>query len=314
MMRNIILSILSFTLLAFVSCGKKTDVAEEIDSTALTIAVLPTYDCIPFYYADEEGLFDSLGVKVRLLTYNSAMDADTAFVNGVVHGAVSDIVKASLWRSKGDSIRIVMAIDPEISLVTAKSARLFNTASIKEKIIAITRHSLLDFTADKILESVKIKSEDLNKPQINNIKLRTKMTDQNQYDGALLPEPYTFEATKIWGGKLLTSSSKLGLRYMGALVFNDSIISQRGDEIRDVIKAYNLAVKELNKKKVYPLNYIPKESTVEVSDTLFEFIPFKEAGNPSDSLLQKVNKWIIGRGLVKNGCTYQVLVDTTFCK
>lgn len=311
-MKHFISIFLSITLLSFLSCGKITDAVEEIDSTALTIAVLPTYDCIPFYYADSLGIFDSLGVNVRLLTYKSSMDADTAFVNGAVLGAITDIVKASLWRSQGDSVKVVMAIDPNLSLVTAKSARLFQTNSIKERIIAITRHSILDFTADKILESVKMNSEELNKPQINDISLRTRMTNQNQYDGALLPEPYASEATLVWGGKQLTTSATLGLHYMGTLVFNDSIITARKNEIKKVIEAYQIAVNQLNKKNQYPLEYISRDFNSEMPDTLFEYKPIASPSLPSDTLLQKVNSWILGRKLVKNTPKYESLIDTTF--
>lgn len=315
-MKHFLSAFLTITLLSFLSCGdNKTNEADEsADSSVLSIAVLPTYDCIPFYYAAEEGLFDSLGVKIRLVTFKSSMDADTAFCRGVVKGAVTDIVKASIWRSNGDSVKVVMAMNPEISLVTAKAARLFNTTSIKEKIVAITRHSMLDFTADKILESVKIASEDLNKPQINDITLRTQMTNQNQYDGALLPEPYTTEATQVWGAKLLTTSSQLGLNYMATLVFNDSTITARKDDIKKVIEAYQIAVDQLNKKKEYPLHYIPKESTLEISDSVFQYKNISPANLPSDSLLNKVNVWILGRKLVKNTTTYKSLVDTTFIK
>lgn len=313
-MKNFIYIILTISLLSLLSCGGKTDEgnATEEDSAALIIAVLPAYDCIPFYYADAEGVFDSLGVKVKLITYKSSMDADTAFTRGIVDGAVTDIVKASLWRSKGDSVKIVMAMNPELSLVTAKAARLFSTNSIKEKIIAITRHSMLDFTTDKILESVKIASEDLNKPQINDITLRTQMTNQNQYDGALLPEPYTTNATALWGGKLLITSSKLGLNYMATLVFNDKTIKEHKDDIQKVIDAYQHSVAQLNNKKEYPLNYIPRELTIETPDTIFQYKDISPAKLPSDSLLDKVNVWLLGRKLITKGTTYKSLVDTTF--
>ena len=240
------------------------------------------------------------------------MDADTAFVNGIVHGAVSDIVKASIWSSKGDSIKIVMAMDPEISLVTAMSARLFKPDDIKERIIAITRHSMLDFTIDEILKSVRMSSEDLNKPQINDIILRTQMNNQNQYDGALLPEPYNQETTKIWGAKLLTSTYKLSLHYMAALVFNDTIITKRYDDIAKLIKAYNIATERLNKKKEYPLLYISNNIKADIPDTIFEYKQIAEPKLPSDTILQKVNTWLIGRKLIKGAVDYKSLVDTTF--
>lgn len=313
-MKHFISIFLFITLLSFLSCGKNTKAIEEVDSTALTIAVLPTYDCIPFYYAEQEGLFDSLGVNIRLLTYPSSMDADTAFVNGEALGVISDVVKAALWRAKGDSVKIIMALDPEISLVTCKASRLFQLSSIKERIIAITRHSILDFTCDKILESIKMQETDLNKPQINNLYIRTQMTDQNQYDGALLPEPYTTETTKVNGAKLLTSSKKIGLHNMGALIFNDSIISSRKEDIKKVITAYTIAVERLNNEKQYPLNYLPKDPTVEIPDSVFEYKMLVKPELPSDSLLQKVNNWLIKRTLIKTPTSYKALIDSTFVK
>lgn len=313
-MKHFISIFLFITLLSFLSCGKNTKAIEEVDSTALTIAVLPTYDCIPFYYAEQEGLFDSLGVNIRLLTYPSSMDADTAFVNGEALGVISDVVKAALWRAKGDSVKIIMALDPEISLVTCKASRLFQLSSIKERIIAITRHSILDFTCDKILESIKMQETDLNKPQINNLYIRTQMTDQNQYDGALLPEPYTTETTKVNDAKLLTSSKKIGLHNMGALIFNDSIISSRKEDIKKVITAYTIAVERLNNEKQYPLNYLPKDPTVEIPDSAFEYKMLVKPELPSDSLLQKVNSWLIKRTLIKTPTSYKALIDSTFVK
>lgn len=314
-MRNILLIFFSIIILSFVSCGGKTkEVGTENDSTTLTIGLLPTYDCIPFYYAQQEGVFDSLGIEVRFITYESSMDADTAFVNGCVHGVVSDLIKAAIWRSNGDSVKVVMGMNPEISLVTAKASRLFKMQNIKERIIALTRHSILDFTADKMLETVKMKSEDINKPQINNLMLRTKMTDQNQYDGAFLPEPYTTEATKVWGAKLLKNSSSLGIDYLGSLIFNDSTLQSRNEEIKLLITGYSIAVDKLNKAKQYPLHYLPKENLLEIPDTLFEYKDISSPKLPSDSVLQLVNKWAMGRGIVKTPATYKSLIDSTLIK
>ena len=207
----------------FVGCKKEVASKEVEDSTALRIAVLPTMDCLPFYVAKECGLFDSIGVKVNLVTFKAAMDADTAFCNKMVDGNVTDLVKASIWRGAGDSIKLVLANDLQLYLITAKQARIRSVESVKEKIIALTRNSSADFVADRILESVKLGSEELNKPQINNIALRAQMTDQNQYDGAILPEPYASVSMQN-GGYLVTSSAKLkNVNPMLALVFHEQI-------------------------------------------------------------------------------------------
>ena len=108
-MKRILYIILPFVIAGLFSCNdSKDDSVVEYDSTALHVALVPTMDNLPLYYAKETGIYDSLGLNIELLTYSSAMDCDTAFTNGEADGVVSDIVKANLWRSRGDSVKVVM--------------------------------------------------------------------------------------------------------------------------------------------------------------------------------------------------------------
>ncbi|MBQ9665745.1 MAG: ABC transporter substrate-binding protein [Bacteroidaceae bacterium] len=281
------------------ACNRTDKAANDDDSTALRLGVLPTVDCLPFYYADSLGLFDSLGVKVRLVTFDAAMDADTAFVNGDIDGIVTDLVKVCIWRGQGDSAQVVMGGDVRLWLVTAQNARLLKAESIKEKIIGITRHSVLDFFADKILESVKLQSLDLNKPQINNIKLRTLMVDQNQYDGAILPEPFASEAVAR-GAKRLTGTEDLKVADIMCVVFADSVYKARKEEVGNIRKVYDKAVLALNADSTSNvLDFIPKENGIDLPDTLFNYVPLRVSFMPTDSMMQAVDKWVKGRGLKK---------------
>lgn len=283
----------------FGSCNQTETVAKEYDSTSLRLAVMPTMDCLPFYYADSLGIFDSLGVKIQLITFDAAMDADTAFKNGDVDGIVSDLVKLSIWRGNGDSLTVAMANDLNLWLVTAQNARIGRVESIKEKIIGITRHSALDFVADKILESVKLQSMDMNKPQINKISLRTLMLDQNQYDGAILPEPFASEAVAR-GAKRLIGTSELNLPCMMTVLFCDSVAKSRKNEIDNIVNAYNMAVDAINEDTLSnTLDFIPAKSCVYVPDTLFTPQTYKHATTLSDSMLIQAQKWAKGRGLIK---------------
>ena len=300
----------------FVGCKKKVISTEAEDSTALRIAVLPTIDCLPFYVAKECGLFDTIGVKVNLVTFQAAMDADTAFCNNMVDGNVTDLVKACIWRSAGDSIKLILANDLQLHLITAKQARIRSAESIKEKIIALTRNSSVDFVADRILESVKLGSEELNKPQINNIALRGQMTDQNQYDGAILPEPYASVSVQN-GGYLVTSSAQLKtVNPMLALVFHEQTIKERKQEIAMVVKAYNQAVELINMNANEDaqrfLNYIPTQN--EVPDSIIELPTFKPAMLPNDSILLSIKNWARKRTLLRQDFSNGTLIDSSFVK
>lgn len=284
----------------FGSCGQTEKVKMDTDSTALKLGVLPTMECLPFYYADSIGIFDSLGIDVKLVTFEAAMDADTAFVNGCIDGIVTDLVKECIWRGNGDTAHVAMVGDLRLWLVTAPKARLLKAESIKEKIIGITRHSSVDYFADKILESVKLQSTELNKPQINNLRLRGLMVDQDQYDGAILPEPYASEAVAR-GAKRLTGTEDLKLTNLLCVLFNDSVSQVRKVEIQKIRQAYDMAVLALNTDTLSNvLDFIPEQQRILLPDTLFKYVPMKPSITYDDTMMTDVKKWVKGRGLVKN--------------
>ena len=281
------------------SCNQTNKTVDDDDSTALKLGVLPTMECLPFYYADSIGLFDSLGVDVKLITFDAAMDADTAFVNGDIDGIVTDLVKACIWQGQGDTAQVAMVGELRMWLITTPKARLLKAESIKEKIIGITRHSSVDYFADKILESVKLQSIELNKPQINNIRLRGTMVDQDQYDGAILPEPYASEAVAR-GAKRLTGTADLNVANLMCVLFNDSVYGVRTKEIQKIRRVYDMAVGALNADTLSNvLEYIPPTHRIYLPDTLFTYVPMKSSIAYDDSMMVDVKKWAKGRGLVK---------------
>lgn len=281
------------------ACNQTDKAVSNDDSTAIKLGVLPTIECLPFYYADSLGLFDSLGINVQLTTFAAAMDADTAFVNGYMNGIVSDLVKACVWNENGDSVHVAMCGDLRMWLVTAQSARLARAESMKEKIIGITRHSALDFFTDKILESVKFNSIDINKPQINNIRLRTQMVDQNQYDGAILPEPYASEAVAR-GARRLNSTEEMKLEGMMCVLFSDSVYKARKNEIDKIARVYDMAVEALNADTINNvLDFLPQQHIMQMPDTLYTYSPLRKSYQPSDSLMTLIKQWAKGRELIK---------------
>ncbi|MDE5740641.1 MAG: ABC transporter substrate-binding protein [Bacteroidaceae bacterium] len=281
------------------SCYQPSQEDHDVDSTTLQLGVLPTVDCLPFYYADSMGLFKSEGLDVRLITFEAVMDADTAFMNGWIDGIVSDMVKACIWRENGDSIYTSMVGDLRLWLITAAKARLLKTENIKEKIIGMTRHSAADYFADKLLTSVKLQSIDLNKPQINNIRLRTLMVDQDQYDGAILPEPYASEAVAR-GAKRLDGTSDMKLEGLLCVLWGNSISQNRREDIEKIRKVYDQAVTRLNADTLSNvLEYLPKTHRMYLPDTLYSYAPLSPSLQFNDSMMNDVKEWAKGRGLIK---------------
>jgi NitT/TauT family transport system substrate-binding protein len=176
-----------------------------------------------------------LGVEIKLDTFMAAMDADTAFMNNKVQLLVSDSLKARYLNSivKRDSIQSIITDTLRLSMMTGKPTRIKTISSLKEKIIAVTRNSALDYFADQTMDKAKIKREYLNRPQINNISLRADMLNLNQYDGAILPEPYATQCEEQGAYRINSTNAPL----MRVLV-KKSVMKKRKHDIERIKEAY----------------------------------------------------------------------------
>ena len=242
------------------SFNSKDDEADSLKvDSSIHIAIVPIDEAEPFCLAYMQGWFDSLGIEVTIDTFMSAMDADTAFVNGSSHLLLTDSVRAA-YLSKvcpvsndSDSVAVLCTDTLRLSLMTGKSARIKNIKSLKDKIIAVTRNSAVDHTADLVMKAAQMKNEELNRPQINDIGLRANMLGLDQYDGAILPEPYATQCEKRGAYRLYQSESM-----MLAVVAKQRFARSHRKEIETIIKAYKDAKVEWLKIKAERLR-IEKE-------------------------------------------------------
>ena len=275
--------------------------AEGADSASLRVGVLPTAHCLPLFVADKLGVFDKAGVDVSLVVYESAMDADTAFTNGYVQVLATDVAKFVHLRKGGEKLGVVLGYDMPLYLLASSQSGLESKEGLDEKVIAVARNSWVDMAADKIAESVGLTTEDLNRPQINSLNLRANMLIQNQFDGAILPEPWATICEQK-GAVRLCDTSNYGLK-MGVLVAQDSLMNRRAGDIALLKDAYDMAVDTLNvllDSKQDVISYIPLPATLGVADSLLSISAYAHASKLSDSVLKVAEQWTKAREWLKD--------------
>ncbi len=291
--------IFTFSLLFTLVCckgGGEIGYGGREDTTALRVAVLPTMDCLPLFVADECGMFRSEGLDVLLVVYDAAMDADTAFVNGYVDAVATDVVKSVMLPSDSDEVKVVLNYDLPLYLLSSEESKVLDTRNIKDKIVALTRNSWVDYATDKIQKSLGLTPEQLNKPQINNLYLRSRMLIQNQYDGAVLPEPFA-ALCEAEGSNRLCSTDMFGLR-MGALVTYGRTLHKRGDEFQRLEKVYNAAVDTINSRIARNenlLHFLPLNE--KIPDALVRVGHYEHSALVDSLVIEDIKTWIDGRKL-----------------
>lgn len=201
------------TLITLASCSQRQEASSSdadstaIDSTSLRIAVMPAISCLPVYYADRIGLDDSLGLDIELLRFSAQMDIDTALVGQHADLAFSDLIRA-IRLTDHIGVRPIAACPENISMVVQKSTRVKRMKEMKEKMVAIARLSATDYWCDRILDSTQTSHDDIYRPQVNDVLLRSQMLSSNLMEAALLGEPFATWMTMLGHRRLHSSGTQ----------------------------------------------------------------------------------------------------------
>ena len=168
---------------------------ERYDSTALHLALMPNRDCLPLYYAQRTGLFDSLGLKVQIASYRSQMDCDTTLLSRTADGGWADNERLKHLGKPATQWHTLLKDSSCWQLLVNSKQRIKQVKDLNGRTLAISRLSASTAVLAEALRAGSLKPEQVYRPQINDLKLRASMLAAGQVDGAVLPWPYTSMAT-----------------------------------------------------------------------------------------------------------------------
>lgn len=264
---------------------------DSLDKASLKVGVMPTLDCLPLFVAQEERLFDTLGVSVHLKSFTAQMDCDTALLRGRVEGSVTDLVRAKHLEKKGLQLSYPIATNAYWQLITNRKARISELKQLSDKMIAITRYSATDYLADLAIDSAKPKF-DVYRVQINDVGIRLKMLLNNEMDAVLLTEPQATKA-RLEKNPVLMDSRDKNL-YFGAFAFRNKSLREPGrkKQMGLFLKAYDMAVDSINKNGcAYYSNLLKKYCGVDASTAkALPKMRFHHASSPRSRDLIKASK------------------------
>lgn len=280
----------------------------------ITLGILPDVDSIPFIIAQEKGFFREQGISVKLQSFKSAVERDSALQSGNLDGAVSDVLAASFAKEGGFNVAITSLTNGSYKLIINKGVSAESIKDLKGKDVGISKNTIIEYVTDKMLTESQMVSDDINKVIIPQMPARLEMLKNGKIAAATLPEPLATLAIKS-GAKLLNSSDKLGVN-PGVLLFTAKATKNKAKEIQLMYQAYNKSVE-----------YLSREPAANYIDLLIEkggFPPgvkgtivlprYTKASAPQPKEIESVVKWLRTKQLIKKEYTYQDLVDTSFIK
>jgi len=289
---------------AFLSPSAQTIQSAEKDSTLTQIAILPVVECLPLMASDT--------TRIHLQPFDAAMDADTAFLRKHADAIMTDLVKAITWHEKDSNIVVLFCYSTDLRMMASRQGRLFTAKQLKDRIIGMTRNSSLDFLADEMLKSAQLQPADLNRPQINKISLRMSMLTQNQYDGALLPQPYASMAAARGGTLVRAERMDSTLSNIGAFVVWKNLNAQKISTLMTIKENFRKESKRIE-NQFKNENYAAVKSmnvATDYADSIFHDIQAPRVVDADAKLVDRISQWCIDRSLIKRPVSLpQLLMD-----
>ena len=159
-----ILSVVALTVLGM-ACGTTEDTPTPtpatatptpvVDDTPIRVGLLPIIDSVPFYLAEEEGLFEAAGLNVELITFNSALERNVALQTGAIDGQLADLIATGLINNERHTVSIVKTTYRAtndvamIALVAGADSGISSPSDLAGRSVGISSNSLIEYHLDE---------------------------------------------------------------------------------------------------------------------------------------------------------------------
>ncbi len=216
----------------------------------IKFGILPLIHALPIFAAQEQGYFTEAGLKVELISFNSAMEKDVAMSARQLAGYFGDIMTPMVLRSNDVPVKMVATVFNTtasrrmFALLAAPNRPAESLNQLAKEGIAIGSNTIVEYLAVKMLEKQGISPESTHWIEAKNIPIRLQMLMEGQVPAAALPEPLvTFAERK--GARVLVDDVGMGISDT-VLVFTDDFLKQRPEQVRAFLKAVSKGTDYLN--------------------------------------------------------------------
>ncbi len=279
----------------------------------MKFGTIPVLQSLPLFVAAEKGFFQEQGLKVEIIVFNSAMEKDMALASGQIAGYFGDIMTPIVLQANGIGVKIVAA-----NFNTSKEQRMFailaspqsknkRLEEVARDGIATSSNTISEYLIARLLNSQKIKQDNIKLIDVKNIPIRLQMLLSNQVSAALLPEPLATLAERK-GAKALVDDRAKGLSTT-VLVFSDKYLNTYPHAIKSFHSALTKAADYINNNPQEVRNTMNRECKMpEPLQTTFPIPEFPQLTIPSEQRIMDIYNWLREKQIVKRKMTYKEIV------
>lgn len=278
----------------------------------LKIGVLGVVDMLPFYVAEQEGIWKAEGAQVELVPFRSAVERDTALGAGELDAVYSDLISLGLVNKERSTTKAALSIQkvkeyPMYSILAGANSGINTLADLKGKDLAVSNFTAIDYMVDRMLADTPIKPSDVKKVEVANMPARVELLKQGQLAAACLPEPLTTIAVAA-GAKVLIND---GGRPANQTVVHFTLksLDEKADSIAAFVKGFEMASARVNANPEKYRDLLVKIAFVPAEAAKLVKVPtFTPNARVQTEEWTAVAEWLKARGQLKRELGYKDVI------
>ena len=163
---------------------------DKVSTVTLKIGILPDLDSLPILAALKDGLYQSAGLSVELVSFKNPVERDAAFQAGTLDGIVSDTLGAVFSVLGGGDGVIVSITTGRYGLAASPKSGYTSIRDLAGKNIGISSNTVIEYVASTLMTEAR---DCRRKPSIPlavaQMPVRLELLLADTLPGACLPEP-----------------------------------------------------------------------------------------------------------------------------
>ena len=295
------------------------DAAPVADSPFIRVGILPVVESVPFWIAQEKGIFRSLGLNVEIVPFASALERDSAIQSGRIQAAICDLLGLCLFKNRGVPFTVVtnMTVPTPTralyTLVASPKSKIRTVGALRGAAVGLSSHTIAQYALEGILSREGLKSTEVREVEVKRIPLRFQMLLEGKIDAAIVPEPFGSLAL-VEGARRL--GGDFGLKgTQTILIFQESFIEKHSQAFTLLGRAYGqaLGALKINPQSGWDL-LVNKGGLPSRIKDIGMGSPLCEVQLPGREDIEGVESWMRAKGMEVPSLGYRDLVNDRWAK
>lgn len=298
-------------LVVMAGCGSQDSAPEKV---TIRFGVLPVLQALELFVAEDQGYFETAGVTVELINFNTAAEKDIALTAGQLDGYFGDLFTPIVIEGNGMDIAIVatnyntQADRHMFGLLAARDSGISSITELDGVPIAISSNSVIHYVSQTLATRGGLGAGGFTTIESKNIGLRMQMLMSGQVNAATLPEPLVTAA--VAGGATLLADDQGVEASQTVLVFAQEFLTRHPVAVRRFLAAVGEAGKYINTCPDSVRSVMTSRVRLpEPLKTVYPVPEFPALMVPERELINEVTSWLTAKGVLRRELAYLDLVN-----